>query len=188
MRDWTFYQENSLNSEICRLLKYFVNHYTGYKTVVDLGCGAGNEVVYMLKKGFYVTAIDRQLNKNYILDRIDDSLINKVSFIEHDFVGLNIPKCDLLMSFFSIPFCKLDYFDTLWDNIYNSINDNGYFIGQLFGERDDLRLVGDINVFSREEALKYLNRYELLYFKEFEFVRETDNKKWHFFNFIVRKK
>ena len=92
------------------------------------------------------------------------------------------------MSFFSIPFCKIEYFDTLLDNIYNSINDNGYFVGQLFGERDDLRLVGDINVFSKDEALEYLNRYEILYFKEFEFVRETDNKKWHFFNFIVRKK
>lgn len=113
MRDWTSQQENSLNGEVCCLLKYFVSHYTGYKTVVDLGCGAGNEVVYMLKKGFFVTAIDRQLNKNYILDRIDDSLINKFSFIEHDFVGLDIPKSDLFMSFFSIPFCNLDYFDTL---------------------------------------------------------------------------
>ena len=71
-KDWSNYQNNTLNDKVENLLIEFLNNYNNINDIVDLGCGAGNESVYLLKRGYKVTSIDRQLNKNYILDRLTD--------------------------------------------------------------------------------------------------------------------
>ena len=187
-KDWSHYQSGTLNDEVATLLKDFMDNYSDYNNVVELGCGAGNETVYMIKKGYNVVAIDRQLNPNFILDRLTEEEKNRVTFIEKDFSELEIPKCDCLTAFFSIPFCKQDYFNNLWNNIYESLNDNGYFVGQLFGDRDAWNVVDWVNTFSKEQVLKYLDKYEVLKFEEVEYIRESDNKKWHYFDIIAKKK
>lgn len=186
-KSWHNYQSRTLNDDIAVLLKKFVNEFHDYHTIVDLGCGAGNETVYMVKQGYDLVAIDRELNKNYILDRLKENEQQHVSFIQSDFASLNIPRCDVVMAFFSIPFCEKSYFDELWDNIYKAINEQGYFVGQLFGERDDFSKSNLVNTFSKETVLKYLGKYEIKYFEEIEFIRESDNKKWHYFDIIAKK-
>lgn len=91
------------------------------------------------------------------------------------------------MAMFSIPFCNPLYFDTLWLHIYDSINPGGYFIGQLFGDRDAWNKTDWINTFSKEEIIKKLFKYEVLLFDEIEYVRDTYNKKCHYFNIIAKK-
>lgn len=185
-KDWSNYQERTYNDNVCNLIKYFFNNYK-VENAVDLGCGAGNETVYMIKKGICVTAIDRQLNKKYILDRINDEEKNKIEFVESDFINANIPKTQLVTAFFSIPFCDPNHFNTLWKKIYKAIEINGYFVGQLFGDRDAWRNNPDINTFDIEIAKNYLKDYNILHFEEIEYVRESDNKKWHFYNIIAQK-
>ena len=186
-KDWSNYQSNTLNNNVENLLLIFLNKYNDVNSFIDLGCGAGNESVYLLKKGYKVISIDRQLNKNYILDRLNDKEKDNVKFIECDFKDLVLPLSDCILAMFSIPFCNPIYFDKLWDNIYNSINENGYFVGQLFGNRDDFSKTNQVNTFTREEAISKLSKYEILLFDEIEFIRESDNKKWHYFNIIARK-
>ncbi len=185
-KNWSGYQKRIYMNNVCPLLKHFLKSYT-VDNAVDLGCGAGNETVYMLKKGVKVTAIDRQLNREYILDRINEEQKKNVSFIESDFINVEIPSTQLVAAFFSIPFCEPDYFDTLWKKIYDAIEPNGYFVGQLFGDRDGWKDKVDINTFEIEKAKEYLEIYDVLYFKEIEYVRERDNKKWHFYNIIAQK-
>ena len=33
---------------------------TTMKRVIDLGCGSGNDTIYLLKKNYFVTAIDKE--------------------------------------------------------------------------------------------------------------------------------
>lgn len=186
-KDWSNYQNNTLNDKVENLLIEFLNNYNNINDIVDLGCGAGNESVYLLKRGYKVTSIDRQLNKNYILDRLTDKEKNNVSFIESDFKDLVIPKTDCVMAMFSIPFCNPLYFDKLWNQIYDSINEDGYFVGQLFGNRDAWNETNWVNTFSKDKVIKKLSKYEILLLDEIEYVRETDNKKWHYFNIIAKK-
>lgn len=185
-KDWSNYQERTYNDDVCKLLKYFLNNYK-VTNAVDLGCGSGNETVYMIKNGINVTAIDRQLNKKYILDRINEEEKNKVEFIESDFINVQVPKTQLVTAFFSIPFCDPNYFNTLWKKIYDAIETDGYFVGQLFGDRDAWSANSDINTFDIETAKKYLKEYNILHFEEIEYIRESDNKKWHFYNIIAQK-
>lgn len=62
MKDWTNYQEKTYNNSVCNLLVEFLDNYK-ISSCIDLGCGSGNETVYMLKKGIKVLSVDRQLKK-----------------------------------------------------------------------------------------------------------------------------
>ena len=38
-----------------------------------------------------------------------------------------------------------------------------------------------------EEVKEYLKRYTILKLDEIEYIRKSDNKKWHFYNIIAKK-
>lgn len=187
MKDWTDYQNRTYNKNVYKLLIYFFNNYK-INNAIDLGCGSGNETVYMIKRGIKVTAIDRQLNRDFILDRLNDTEKQNISFNENDFESVKIDKTDAVIAFFSIPFCNPKYFNQLWDKIYESLNINGYFVGQLFGDRDGRKDNPRINTFTIEKVKQYLIKYEILKLDEMEYIRESDNTKWHYYNIIAKKK
>ena len=187
MKDWTNYQNETYGDDVCKLLIEFLDNYK-IDNAIDLGCGSGNETVYMIKNGIKVLAIDRQLNQDFILNRLSDSEKQLISFKESSFEDVELPKTKLLTAFFSIPFCNPNNFDELWTKIYNSIEDNGYFVGQLFGDRDAWNVVESINTFSIDKVNEYLKNYNIIKLEEIEYVRESDNKKWHFYDIMAQKK
>ena len=187
MKNWSIYQNEKYNKDVQRLLIYFLNNYK-INNAIDLGCGSGNETVYMVKNGITVTAIDKQLNKDFILNRLDEEEKKKVAFIEEDFEMVQLKNTDAVTAFFSIPFCNPKEFEHLWDKIYNSLNEKGYFVGQLFGDRDGWKDNKLVNTFSIEEVKSYLEKYTILKLDEIEYTRESDNKKWHFYDIIAQKK
>ena len=187
MKDWTNYQNETYGDDVCKLLIEFLDNYK-VDNAIDLGCGSGNETVYMIKNGIKVLAIDRQLNQDFILNRLSDNEKKMISFKESSFEDVELPKTKLLTAFFSIPFCNPNNFDELWTKIYNSIEDNGYFVGQLFGDRDAWNVVESINTFSIDKVKEYLKNYNIIKLEEIEYVRESDNKKWHFYDIMAQKK
>lgn len=187
MKDWTNYQNETYGDDVCKLLIEFLDNYK-IDNAIDLGCGSGNETVYMIKNGIKVLAIDRQLNQDFILNRLSDSEKRLISFKKSSFEDVELPKTKLLTAFFSIPLCNPNNFDELWTKIYNSIEDNGYFVGQLFGDRDAWNVVESINTFSIDKVKEYLKNYNIIKLEEIEYVRESDNKKWHFYDIMAQKK
>ena len=187
MKDWTNYQTKTYGDDVCKLLIDFLDKYK-VDNAIDLGCGSGNETVYMVKSGIEVLAIDRQLNKDFILNRLSDDEKKLISFKEGSFENIELPKTQLLTAFFSIPFCNPNNFDELWTKIYNSIEDNGYFVGQLFGDRDAWNVVDSINTFPIDKVKEYLKKFKIIKLEEIEYVRKSDNKKWHFYDIIAQKK
>lgn len=187
MKDWTNYQNKTYGDDACKLLIEFLEKYQ-VDNAIDLGCGSGNETVYMVKNGIKVLAIDRQLNQDFILNRLSDNEKKMISFKESSFEDVELPRTNLLTAFFSIPFCNPNNFDELWNKIYNSIEDDGYFVGQLFGDRDSWNVVDSINTFPIDKVKDYLKKYRIIKLEEVEYVRESDNKKWHFYDIIAQKK
>lgn len=187
MKDWTNYQNETYGDDVCKLHIEFLDNYK-IDNAIDLGCGSGNETVYMIKNGIKVLAIDRQLNQDFILNRLSDSEKRLISFKKSSFEDVELPKTKLLTAFFSIPLCNPNNFDELWTKIYNSIEDNGYFVGQLFGDRDAWNVVESINTFSIDKVKEYLKNYNIIKLEEIEYVRESDNKKWHFYDIMAQKK
>ena len=187
MKDWTNYQNKTYGDDACKLIIDFLDKYK-VDSAIDLGCGSGNETVYMVKNSIKVLAIDKQLNQDFVLNRLSDSEKQLISFKESSFEDVELPKTKLLTAFFSIPFCNPNNFDELWTKIYNSIEDNGYFVGQLFGDRDAWNVIESINTFSIDKVKEYLKNYNIIKLEEIEYVRENDNKKWHFYDIIAQKK
>lgn len=186
MRNWKLYQEQTYQNNVNNLLIEFLECYD-IGSAVDLGCGSGNETVYMLKKGIKVFSIDKILNRNFIMDRVDENLHKNVIFIENSFENVDFPKVDMIGAFFSIPFCDPIYFNDLWNKIYDALEVGGFFVGQLFGDRDDFSIDSTINTFSKEDVDFLLSKYVVIKCEEIEYIRASDSKKWHFFNIIVRK-
>ena len=186
MKDWSEYQNKTYNNDVCELLIHFLNHFK-IESAIDLGCGSGNEAVYLVRNGVKVTAIDRQLNRDYILGRLNDGEKESIFLSEQAFESLQLESADAVTAFFSIPFCHPVFFDELWNKIYNAINDNGYFVGHLFGDRDDWKDHELINTFSLEQVKELLKEYKILKLDEIEHTRELDHKKWHFFEIIAKK-
>lgn len=186
MKNWSNYQKRTYDDTVNNLLIEFINDYQ-VNNAIDLGCGSGNESVYLLKKGVNVTCVDQQLNQSFILNRLTEDEIKNVSFIESTFEEVILPKTQALMAFFSIPFCSPNSFSKLWNKIYDCIEPNGYFVGQLFGNRDTWNNNKSINTFTIDEVREYLKRYKVLKLEEIEYINESDNKKWHFYNIIAKK-
>lgn len=186
MKDWTNYQIKTCGDEVCSLLIEFLDNHK-IDNAIDLGCGSGNETVYMIKNDIKVLAIDRQLNQDFILNRLSKDEKQLVSFKECCFENIELPKTQLLTAFFSLPFCNPQKFDGLWDKIHNSIENDGYFVGQLFGDRDAWNIVDSINTFSIDKVKDYLKKFKIIKLEEVEYVRESDNKKWHYYDIIVQK-
>ena len=187
MKDWTNYQNKTYGDDACKLLIEFLEKYQ-VDNAIDLGCGSGNETVYMVKNGIKVLAIDRQLNQDFILNRLSDNEKKMISFKESSFEDVELPRTNLLTAFFSIPFCNPNNFDELWNKMYNSIEEDGYFVGQLFGDRDAWNVVDSINTFPIDKVKDYLKKYRIIKLEEVEYVRKSDNKKWHFYDIIAQKK
>lgn len=84
MKDWTNYQNETYGDDVCKLLIEFLDNYK-IDNAINLGCGSGNETVYMVKNGIKVLAIDRQLNQDFILNRLSDSGKQLISFKKSSF-------------------------------------------------------------------------------------------------------
>lgn len=98
-KDWSNYQNNTLNNKVENLLIEFLDNYKDINNFVDLGCGAGNESVYLLKRGYKVTSIDRQLNKDFILNRLTEEEKNN---LQSKFSTINISSMSRSIKFKSI--------------------------------------------------------------------------------------
>ena len=186
MRDATGYQQRTYGAGVSRLLTFFLERHRT-DTAIDLGCGSGNEVVYMLQQGMRVTALDRQLQERFILDRITEEERGRVSFLQVSFEAMELPRAELITSFFSLPFCDPKAFLRVWDQVYDALVPGGFFVGQLFGDRDGWREDPAVNTFTKAQIDGLLARYEVLKLDEREQDRPSDGKHWHFYNIIARK-
>lgn len=192
MRNATeFYQNSIKGNKISPLLRTFfrLKLYDNQpeKTAIDIGCGAGNDTICLLDRGFKVTAIDNEPQvKELIYNRTDDK--ENLQIIIDDFSKLQLPKADLILANNSIFFVK-ENFDTTLKNILRIINENGYFVGNFLGNEDDWK--EEKTTMEKDEVLSYFTNFKLIYFSEEKYYKSTieeKNKFWHVYNIIAKKK
>ncbi len=187
MGKWEKYQNDTYENKHNHLLDEVIKYLKPNSKIIDFGCGSGNDTVFMIKQGFKVLAIDKVINNTFFSERLTNSQMENLTLKTCTFENFEFEKCDMIMSFFALPFCNSAKFLEVWGNIYNCLNKNGLFVGQLFGDRDKWRKAKTINTFSKDEVLSLLERYEILYFKEIEYNIENSKKKWHYFDIIAKK-
>lgn len=130
------YYEKTMSNKTSKLLQKFwnmkLNEEISQKNAIDLGCGVGNDVIFLLNNGFRVTAIDKEKKViDIIKSRIEN--LSNLDFIIEDFEKVKLCRNNLVLSNFSLFFCEPQYFDKFIKEVTNSINHNGYFVRKFSG-------------------------------------------------------
>ncbi len=138
MIGWKEYYKKAISDKPSYILKDFFDKgfdkQINEKNAIDLGCGCGNDMVYLLKNNYSVIGVDKeQMVVELIKSRITEK--EKVDFIINDFSKIELPKTNLIVSNFSIPFCQPVFFEKFCKEFTNSINLGGYFCRKLFWTR-----------------------------------------------------
>ncbi len=192
MKNATEYYQNSIKkNKASRLLSEFFklkldNNLKG-KNAIDMGCGAGNDTVFLLEKGFEVTAIDSEPQVKEVLSRRAENQQN-LNVVIDDFSKVQLLKADLINANYSLFFVKKD-FNEMLKNVLKSINKNGYFVGNFLGKEDDWNK--SKTTLDKDELLNYFSKFKIVYYSEEKYYKDTltkKNKFWHVYNIIAQKK
>ena len=186
-----FYQNSIKINKPSRLLADFfrlkLDKNLKEKNAIDLGCGAGNDTMLLLEKGFNVTAIDSEPQvKEILLKRAQNE--QNLNVVTGDFSKVQLQKADLINANFSLFFVRKD-FDSFIKSVLQSINKNGYFVGNFLGNEDDWKK--SKTTVEKDELFNYFSKFKILYFSEEKYYKDVltkKNKFWHVYNIIAQKK
>lgn len=187
------YYNNTKSDNPTPNLKYFFENYECVpQKAIDIGCGAGNDTVYLINKGWEVTAIDKEDVEDRISKRLNQEQLAKFKFQKQIFEDIKLEKCNLIVANYSLSFCRKENFKEFWNKINSSIEQNGYFIGNFFGVNDAwAKSKSKMKFFTENEVKKLFEDFKIIKFKEVEKDGATGLKKmkhWHLFIVIAQKK
>ena len=185
------YYEKTKNTMPRKNVRKFIGMNVQPGTCIDLGCGAGNDTIYLIKNGWKVTAIDKEDTEKIIRNNLSKEEQNYLEFEKQDFKNITLKPCNLLVANFSLSFCDKKYFNDLWNKIVKSISKEGYFVGNFFGKNDTWANKTNMTFFSKEEVLNLFKSFEIINFGEMEKDGKTalgKEKHWHIINVIAKKK
>ena len=102
---------------------------------VDLGCGAGRDTVELLKNNWNVLSIDKEDTESIIRGQLTQKELENFKFEKCFFGEMKLPKVDLIIANFSLPFAKKELFSDIWKNITDSLSKGRIFCRELFGNK-----------------------------------------------------
>jgi len=113
----------------------FLNLNLPPQKAIDLGCGAGRDTIALLKNNWEVLAIDKEDTESIIKEQLTVQELKKFKFSNSVFGQMNLPKVNLIVANFSLPFAKKEYFNLIWDKINNSIINNRLLCREFFWKK-----------------------------------------------------
>ena len=187
------YYDNTEADTPKKNVKYFVDNIsTTSGKAIDIGCGSGNDSVYLIKNGWSVVSIDKENVGERISKRLDAEEQKRFKFQQQNFNDMKLEKADLIVANYSLPFCNNEKINYVWKNIVNSIRTNGYFVGNFFGIKDSWnKAESNMTFFTKEQVLNLFDEFDIIKFNEVEKEGLTglgNMKHWHIFNVIAKKK
>lgn len=193
MRKIEKYYNNTESKKPRNNVQYFIDKVICKPgNAIELGCGAGNDTVYLIKNNWNVLAIDRENVEERIAKRLNNEELEKFRFQKQNFENLEIERSNLIIANYCLPFCNKDKFEELWNKIKISILDKGYFVGNFFGLNDSWNEAETEKVFlSKKQVMELFKDFEIILFKEIEKDALTGlgkMKHWHIFDVIAKKK
>jgi len=187
---WRHYMERTKNSPPRPHLAQAMEYANRRKAALDLGSGALNDSIFLIKEGFEkVIAVDKEQAPAGITSMLPDGRFDYVNspFESFDFQP---GAFDLINAHYSLPFIDPDRFDEVFKKILGSLAEGGIIVGQLAGNRDGWSSNPNITCHTKEEVRSLLAEVKISLLEEDEHDGPTAAgrmKHWHLFHFIARK-
>ena len=190
-RDWKAYYDAVADRPPRKTILTALDAFKKPGMAIDLGCGDGRDTIAILERNWQVLAIDRESEAiTRLLARFDFNPQQLTTQIV-SFEQLQLPKqVNLINASFCLPFCSVDAFPSLWNQIYNSLVSGGRFCGHLFGDRDSWRDNQLINTFTLQQVETLLKPYAIELLEEESHPGKTplgEDRDWHIFHIVARK-
>lgn len=187
------YYDNTESDMPRKNVKYFIeNMKIQPGKAIDIGCGAGNDTVYLIKNGWSVTSIDKENVEERISKRLSSDEMKRFEFQKRNFENMQLEEADLIVANYSLSFCYKQEFDEMWKTIKKNIYKDGYFVGDFFGINDSWnKAESNMTFFTKEQVLKLFDEFDIIKFNEVEKDDLTglgNMKHWHIFNVIAKRK
>lgn len=152
--------EDSPNSRITnQTIEKILRKYK-VKTVLDLTCGTGSQVFWLLKRGFLVTGSDLSKGMLKIAEKKAKNEKIKIKFLRGDMRTINVGKFDAAITIFNaIGHLTKAGFEKTMRNIHGNLNPGGIYIFDII----NLSYVEDGNniIKMSYEAIENLDRTKI---------------------------
>ncbi len=158
------------------------------KMAIDLGCGSGADTSILLKEGWKVLAVDKEvdaLKKLFHQEKLNLQILH--ANFEED---LNLPLSTLVNASFALPFCQPKAFINLWNRIVATIRTGGRFAGHFFGQQDSWASNSHMTFIEMAQLKKMLSGFNIEYLEETNKEGKTLSgsiKHWHVFHVVAAK-
>ena len=129
--------------------------------VLDLGCGMGANSIFLMKQGFEVTAVDKDINSKL------KEKHPKINFIEKDILEFDFPEqeYDLVLAINLLHFFNLEDIRLLIDKIIKSLKNNGLLYLQVFSKKDLNKKFH--HLFDKQELLVFFSKNKIIEIDQF---------------------
>lgn len=159
-------------------------------TAIDIGCGSGNDSAELLSRGWQVYAIDSAAS---VIDGVNKRLGSNRKFKarQGDIRLLRLPKADLIIGNYLIPFIPPHEVAKVWQKIITALKPGGRFVGQFLAPQDTWvttsRNVSSVSRAELRQLCKSVKVEHLVEHKKRERTASGKLKKWHYFEVMLRK-
>lgn len=165
------------------------------RVAIDIGCGTGNDSVFLLKHGYQVLAIDAQRQALMHLRKVSPrklrpALTTRIARFEN-LRRRDLCSASLINAAYSMFFCSPSAFGRFWRNLAHALVPGGVFCGQFLGLRDTWARRPGMTGLSKRALKKLFSDFEIIELSELDERGGTATgraKHWHVYTVIARKK
>ena len=128
-----------------------------------------------------------------IREKLSDEENNNFTFCNKTFEDIKeLPQNDIIISNFAISFCNPLYFHDFWRAVCDSINKDGYFLGNFFGINDEWNGKKKLmSFFDINKVRELFLDFDIIELEEREYNKPTAlgvEKHWDVIDVFARKK
>lgn len=186
-RNWSPFYRATLEKPLHPIFSQLKPHLPLGGLAVELGCGVGHGVEFLLNHGFAVLAVDAEPEA---IEIAQSRISGNVTWETARFEALPFTCADLVVAGFSLFFLSPPAFVDFWARFMAPQPRSCVFAGQLLGVNDDWADRG-YTVHTADEVRKIFSDWDVLHWEEAERDGETsvgEPKHWHVFHVVARKR
>ncbi|MDX6295015.1 MAG: hypothetical protein QOH50_4090 [Kribbellaceae bacterium] len=186
--DWSRYVQLTAGAAPRQLYQDVVALFPAPGRAVDLGCGAGNESLDLLRRGWQVLAVDSsEAAIGTLLARAGE--LADLSTQAAELWTAELHSSDLVYAGFSLFFAPPNKYAGAWARVSAAIAPGGRFAGHFLGPRDSWAPFSKVTAHTEDEVRGLLQDLEIEHFAEVEEDGKAMNgpKHWHLYEVIAQR-